>query len=117
MNSHHVASLTPSGVLVRLCWELSGVREPHALPVWMACSGWCGGGVCMCCGGQVWVSIVPCCPMGASALAASQREVSAGSVGAWAMIQLWKKGFSQVQAWCFAMFASAKPVASPAMEA
>ena len=41
---------------------------------------------------------------------------SAGSVGAWAMLRLWKRGFSQVQAWCLALFASAKPVASPATE-
>lgn len=117
MNSHRAACLTCSGVLDQLCWELGGVREPHALPVWMGRSGWCGSEVCV----SWWVGVGvhrTILPPGCSCPGCMvERVSSAGILGAWARIRLWKRGFSQVQTWCFAMFASAKPVASPATEA
>lgn len=116
MVQHPSPSPAP-GALDQLFWELGGVREPHVLPVWMGRCGWCCHGVCVSwwAGVRVHCAMLPC---GCSCPGCIPEGIAlSGSMGAWAMIRLWKRGFSPVRAWCFAEFASAKPVASPATEA
>lgn len=70
----HVQHPSIPGVLDRLCQELGGrgVREPQLCPSEGSLGlVWQQGRACR--GGQVWVSILPCCPVGAPAMAASWR--------------------------------------------
>lgn len=105
MNSHYAAP--PE------CWSGSAGRSvgegAPSLPVWMGCCGWCCCTVCV----PWWAAVgVPraVLPRGCCWPSRTPEGMSlAGSVLAQAVARLWRSGFSQEQAWCFTVFASAKP--------
>lgn len=108
MNSHCAAPSAPPE-----CWSGSAGRSvgegAPSLPVWMGCCGWCCCTVCV----PWWAAVgVPraVLPRGCCWPSRTPEGMSlAGSALAQAVARLWRSGFSQEQAWCFTVFASAKP--------